>query len=71
MDGHERPAARTGWSLTAERIVKRPEGLDLPELLGRIESEMGNAAPEMQWVHLTLLHESTWYAYSGAGEEIA
>jgi 3-methyladenine DNA glycosylase AlkD len=41
--------ARAGWSLTAERIVKSPEGLDLPALLGRIESEMGNAAPEVQW----------------------
>jgi 3-methyladenine DNA glycosylase AlkD len=29
--------------------VKSPEGLDLPALLDRIESEMGSAAPEMQW----------------------
>ena len=42
-------AARAGWSLTSERIAKNPEGLDLPALLGRIESEMGNAAPEVQW----------------------
>ena len=42
-------AARAGWSLTAERVVKSPEGLDLPALLDRIESEMGNAAPEVQW----------------------
>jgi 3-methyladenine DNA glycosylase AlkD len=42
-------AARAGWSLTAERIVKSPEGLDLAALLDRIESEMGNAAPEVQW----------------------
>jgi 3-methyladenine DNA glycosylase AlkD len=42
-------AARAGWSLTAERIVKSPEGLDLPALLDRIESEMGNAALEVQW----------------------
>ncbi len=31
------------------RVVKSPEGLDLPALLDRIESEMGNAAPEVQW----------------------
>ena len=31
-------AARAGWSLTTERIVKTPEGLDLPSLLDRIES---------------------------------
>ncbi len=42
-------AARAGWSLTAGRVVKSPEGLDLPALLDRIESEMGNAAPEVQW----------------------
>jgi len=42
-------AARAGWSLTAERIVKSPEGLDLPALLDRIEAEMGSAAPEVQW----------------------
>ncbi len=42
-------AARAGWSLTAQRVVKSPEGLDLTALLDRIESEMGNAAPEVQW----------------------
>ena len=42
-------AARAGWSLTSERIGKDPEGLDLPALLNRIESEMGSAAPEAQW----------------------
>jgi len=42
-------AARAGWSLTAGRIAKSPEGLDLPALLDRIESEMGSAATEVQW----------------------
>ena len=42
-------AARAGWSLTSERIARSPEGLDLPALLERIESEMGGAAPEVQW----------------------
>lgn len=41
--------ARAGWSLTSERIDKNPEGLDLPALLDRIESEMQDAAPEAQW----------------------
>jgi 3-methyladenine DNA glycosylase AlkD len=45
----DRWAARAGWSLTAERVVKRPEGLDLPALLDRIESEMENADPVVQW----------------------
>jgi 3-methyladenine DNA glycosylase AlkD len=42
-------AARAGWDLTTERVVKTPEGLDLPALLDRIESEMGNAHSEVQW----------------------
>lgn len=42
-------AARAGWSLTFERITKNPEGIDPSTLLDRIESEMGDAAPEVQW----------------------
>lgn len=42
-------AARAGWSLTAERIGKQPEGLDLEGLLDRIENEMVAAPPETQW----------------------
>lgn len=42
-------AARAAWGLTSERIAKSPEGLDLPALLNRIESEMKDAAPEVQW----------------------
>jgi 3-methyladenine DNA glycosylase AlkD len=42
-------AARAGWDLTSERIGRSPDGLDLPALLDRIESEMGSATPEAQW----------------------
>jgi 3-methyladenine DNA glycosylase AlkD len=42
-------AARAGWTLTSERVSKSPEGLDLPALLDRIESEMRDAPPEAQW----------------------
>jgi 3-methyladenine DNA glycosylase AlkD len=42
-------AARAGWSLTSERVAKSPDGLDVPALLKRIESEMKSAAPEVQW----------------------
>ena len=42
-------AARAGWSVTSGRVARSPEGLDLPALLERIESEMGGAAPEVQW----------------------
>ncbi|MHC4955758.1 MAG: DNA alkylation repair protein [Planctomycetota bacterium] len=49
MSAEDPMAARAGWSLTAERVAKSPEGLDLPALLDRIESEMATAAPEAQW----------------------
>lgn len=49
MTEKDKMAARAGWSLTAERIAKSPEGLDLTALLDRIESELGNAPSEIQW----------------------
>jgi 3-methyladenine DNA glycosylase AlkD len=49
MATDDRWAARAGWDLTAERVAKRPDGLDLPALLARIESEMADAKPEVQW----------------------
>jgi 3-methyladenine DNA glycosylase AlkD len=42
-------AARAGWSLTAGRIAKSPEGLDIPALLDRIERELAKADPAEQW----------------------
>lgn len=50
-------AARAGWSLTAERVVKRPQGLDLSALLNRIESQMGSAPEEAQWTMNFVLAE--------------
>lgn len=47
--------AREGWSLTADRVAESPEGLDLPALLKRIEAEMPDAAPEVQWTMNTCL----------------
>lgn len=55
MDDANPWAARAGWSLTSERVGKQPEGLDLPALLDRIESEMGGTAPEAQWTMNTCL----------------
>lgn len=49
MADDDRWAARSGWHLTASRVAKSPEGLDLPGLLDRIESEMADAEPEVQW----------------------
>lgn len=49
MADDHRWAARAGWSLTAERVVKSPDGLDPQALLDRIESEMTAADPVVQW----------------------
>src|SRR5262245_17589666 len=57
MATDDRWAARAGWSLTAERVVKSPEGLDHPALLDRIESEMGHADPVAQWTMNSTLAE--------------
>lgn len=42
-------AARAGWHLTASRVSKDADGLDLAALLDRIEEEMPTAAPEVRW----------------------
>ena len=57
MTSDDPMAARSGWSLTAERVVKSPEGLDLSALLDRIESEMGSAPPQAQWTMNFVLAE--------------
>jgi 3-methyladenine DNA glycosylase AlkD len=49
MTSTDRWTARAGWQLTAGRVAKSPEGLDLEALLDRIEKEMPAAAPEVQW----------------------
>ncbi len=49
MTADDAMAARAGWSLTAERLAKSPEGLDPKSILDRIEAEMGTAASEAQW----------------------
>ena len=49
MKAKDRWAARAGWNLTASRVNKDADGLDLAALLDRIEKEMPKAAPEVQW----------------------
>lgn len=41
--------ASAGWTLTTERVAKKPEGLDLAELLDIIEAEMKEAPERLQW----------------------
>ena len=45
----DNPWAARRWNLTNERIGSSPEGLDLVAILGRIQSEMPDAVPEVQW----------------------
>jgi 3-methyladenine DNA glycosylase AlkD len=40
---------RAGWSLTTERVIKRPDGLDLDALLAQIEKELKHAPAQKQW----------------------
>ncbi len=49
--------ASVGWALTTDRVVKKPEGLDLDGLLDRIERDMGDAPAGQQWsMNETLAH---------------
>ncbi|MBK0418114.1 DNA alkylation repair protein [Leucobacter sp. CSA1] len=41
--------ASAGWALTVERVVKRPEGLDLSGCLDVVEAEMRDAPERLQW----------------------
>ncbi|WP_407951887.1 DNA alkylation repair protein [Plantactinospora veratri] len=41
--------ASAGWALTSERVVKKPEGLDLAGLLDIVEAEMKDAPDRLQW----------------------
>lgn len=47
--------ASAGWALTSDRVVKRPEGLDLTGLLDSIEAEMRDAPDRLQWEMNTTL----------------
>ncbi|HMF73323.1 MAG TPA: DNA alkylation repair protein [Flavitalea sp.] len=55
MESKDAMSARAGWSLTAGRVARDPEGIDLPALLARLEAEMPKAVPEVQWTMNTTL----------------
>jgi 3-methyladenine DNA glycosylase AlkD len=57
MKSSDRWIARAGWQLTAGRVAKSPEGLDLAALLDRIEKEMPTAPLETRWTMNTCLAE--------------
>lgn len=41
--------ASAGWALTSERVARKPGGLDLDDLLDRIEDGMVPAPDRLQW----------------------
>jgi 3-methyladenine DNA glycosylase AlkD len=47
--------ASAGWALTADRVVKNPDGLDLSSLLDVIEHRMKDAPDRLQWAMNTCL----------------
>lgn len=47
--------ASAGWALTSDRVVKRPEGLDLASVLDTIEAELRDAPDRLQWEMNTTL----------------
>ena len=49
FDSPEPLLAGSAWALTSDRVVKRPEGLDLTALLDQIEREMDAAPESLQW----------------------
>ena len=49
MKDKDRWAARAGWQLTASRVNRGADGVDLPATLDRIEAELPKAKPEVQW----------------------
>lgn len=55
FDDADPVVASAGWALTSDRVVKRPEGLDLSALLDVIEVEMGDAPDRLQWAMNTCL----------------
>lgn len=55
LDDPDPTVAAAGWALTADRVVKRPDGLDLTGLLDTVEAEMKDAPERLQWAMNTCL----------------
>lgn len=49
IDDPDPVVASAGWALTADRVGRAPEGLDLTALLDVIEREMKDAPDRLQW----------------------
>ena len=49
MNSSNPMVARSGWSLTYQKIEKSPENLDLEKILDRISNNLEGSPPEVQW----------------------
>ncbi|MFD7869520.1 DNA alkylation repair protein [Microbacterium sp. NPDC059771] len=49
FDDPDPTVAAAAWSLTTVRVAKDPDGLDLDALLDRIERDLADAPPRLQW----------------------
>jgi 3-methyladenine DNA glycosylase AlkD len=49
FDDADPTVAAAAWSLTTERVVKNPDGLDLDHLLDLIERDLTDAPKRLQW----------------------
>ncbi|WP_409181235.1 DNA alkylation repair protein [Amycolatopsis sp. VS8301801F10] len=49
LDDPDPVVASAGWALTADRVAKKPDGVDLSGLLDVIEAEMKTAPDRLQW----------------------
>jgi 3-methyladenine DNA glycosylase AlkD len=50
LSAHDEPwLARTAWSLTTERVSNSPNGLDIADVLKRIDKELATAPEPARW----------------------
>lgn len=49
FDDDEAAVAAAGWTLTSQRVLKEPDGIDQVALLDQIEAEMKDAPDPLQW----------------------
>jgi 3-methyladenine DNA glycosylase AlkD len=49
FDDPDPTVTAAAWSLTSDRVIKSPDGLDLDRLLDLIERDMKDAPPRLQW----------------------
>lgn len=50
MDDSNPWVARAGWSLTSDRVMKKAPGIDVGEILDRLDKEMATAPEATKWM---------------------